>query len=333
MALTQMMSWSKTFEIEMDESTLARGERESADKETVLAREADQVDRAIPILQSRLDRLRTRAQALSPSGETTGLLRDLAAVNLPPPGRPLAWGKALEMRQEALRARHSAQDAVEQDTALRSRALARVSSAANRFEKMLAEIESRPAKVEPKRTDSVATVPVDEMTRALERKREITKADAATLARPGELERALGRVGPSRPQPIAPTRPIALTQPVAPAPARAERRAFPRVRLETEVTLQSDSNFYSGFAEDVSSGGLFVATHKYQPVGSTVDVSFQLGNRVVEATGMVRWIREIDDKNPDVLPGMGIQFTSVPVDAQRDILQFVKAREPLFYAD
>jgi uncharacterized protein (TIGR02266 family) len=105
------------------------------------------------------------------------------------------------------------------------------------------------------------------------------------------------------------------------------------VRLQTDVSIESDSNFYAGFSEDISAGGLFVATHRYAAIGTEIDASFVLGGIRIEASGVVRWVREVDDKNPGMTPGMGIQFSSLPEGAQAEIERFVRTREPIFYAD
>ena len=54
------------------------------------------------------------------------------------------------------------------------------------------------------------------------------------------------------------------------SPARQSQR-FP---LKIEVTYSSEHNFYTGFLQNVSSGGLFVATHHLASVGETVAVVF-----------------------------------------------------------
>ena len=40
------------------------------------------------------------------------------------------------------------------------------------------------------------------------------------------------------------------------------RRGHHRFSVDLDVSLGSDHNFYSGFAENLSVGGVFVATHQ-----------------------------------------------------------------------
>jgi uncharacterized protein (TIGR02266 family) len=112
------------------------------------------------------------------------------------------------------------------------------------------------------------------------------------------------------------------------------RRRFDRLSAELEVGLLSDSNFYVGFTEDLSQGGLFVATYFTRPLGSAVELRVRLPDREEPLTvrGIVRWVRD-DSPRSDGYPGMGIQFDSLSERDQADIAAFLATRAPLFYAD
>jgi uncharacterized protein (TIGR02266 family) len=119
----------------------------------------------------------------------------------------------------------------------------------------------------------------------------------------------------------------------------AERRTSPRVDLELEVTLESDSNFYTGLTQDISTGGLFVSTHRLRKIGQHVMLKFSLpGSSVplmVECE--VRWLREAgpihDHRAHDHPPGMGLKFLNLSPDARLAIAHFLKARDSIFYDD
>lgn len=114
----------------------------------------------------------------------------------------------------------------------------------------------------------------------------------------------------------------------------AERRRAPRAHLETEVSFQSDDNFFAGFSEDVSEGGLFVATYDLKAVGTRVNLTFSLPEGTsIETTGEVRWLRDPRDRDAGVSPGMGIQFDALSEPEKAKITEFVKARSPMFYED
>ena len=56
----------------------------------------------------------------------------------------------------------------------------------------------------------------------------------------------------------------------------AQRRHAPRYRVDLDVSLGSDHNFYTGLAENMSAGGVFVATHLLKPVGEIVQLTIHL---------------------------------------------------------
>ncbi|HUT77346.1 MAG TPA: TIGR02266 family protein [Polyangia bacterium] len=110
------------------------------------------------------------------------------------------------------------------------------------------------------------------------------------------------------------------------------RRHVQRVAIEADIGFQSDSNFFTGFSEDISTGGIFIATFDDRPIGSKMTINFTLPDgHLVSALGVVRWIREYNDTTPDVQPGMGVQFTALADDDRGRINSFLERREPLFF--
>ena len=100
------------------------------------------------------------------------------------------------------------------------------------------------------------------------------------------------------------------------------------------MDLSSDSNVFTGFSTNLSEGGLFVATVNLLPVGTPVDLTFSLpGNTRISVHGEVRWRRELDDRAPDVFPGVGVRFVELSPEAAQAVHRFVADREPLFYPD
>jgi uncharacterized protein (TIGR02266 family) len=141
--------------------------------------------------------------------------------------------------------------------------------------------------------------------------------------------------------PVAPPPPPMRTVPqaaavvaAAPAAKKPPARQSPRVKMQAAVDFHSDNNFFNGFSANISDGGLFVATVNLVPLGTEVDLSFSLpsGERI-EAKGVVRWVREVNDKLPDAFPGLGVQFSSLKPEAQQAIDSFLAQRDPLFYAE
>lgn len=109
---------------------------------------------------------------------------------------------------------------------------------------------------------------------------------------------------------------------------------FSRVDLEAEVGLESESNFYTGLTQDISSGGLFVATHQTRPVGDRLVLKFALPGRPAPITveAEVRWVRQPTSIGAgDGTPGMGLQFVNITPEDKAAINTFIQQRESLFY--
>lgn len=119
--------------------------------------------------------------------------------------------------------------------------------------------------------------------------------------------------------------------------SKDERRISPRVAMDVEVGMESDSNFYTGLTQDISSGGIFVATHQLRPVGERIQIRFTLPGHprptTIATEAEVRWIRDPPRPDPDMPTGMGLRFLRLSREEQAAILNFIKARESLFYDD
>src|SRR5258708_37902983 len=99
---------------------------------------------------------------------------------------------------------------------------------------------------------------------------------------------------------------------VAPLSDAAHRREHSRFSVDLDVTVGSDHNFYAGFAENLSAGGVFIATHKLKPVGSKIELTINLLDGVqLQAEGELRWIRVFNEQS-DTPPGMGVSFNDLP---------------------
>jgi len=121
----------------------------------------------------------------------------------------------------------------------------------------------------------------------------------------------------------------------SPAGRRGQRRAAKRFPLKVEVSYGSEHNFYTGFVENMSSGGLFVATHDPVSIGELYELTFSVPglNRSCTATCEVRWVREYNPLAPDTVPGMGLRFKQLDPDARAAIELFIRHRDPIFFDD
>lgn len=131
----------------------------------------------------------------------------------------------------------------------------------------------------------------------------------------------------------APTQP-SQPQVKVPLGSIAPKRQAPRVRMQAQVDFESEDNFFNGFSANISDGGLFIATVNLLALGTHIDLAFSLptGERV-ECKGVVRWVREVDDRAPEIFPGMGVQFVDLEPRAARAIEGFIQQREPMFYVE
>ena len=120
------------------------------------------------------------------------------------------------------------------------------------------------------------------------------------------------------------------------APRGAERRTSPRVEIQLEVGVHSESNFYTGLTQDISTGGLFVATHKVEPIGQHMLVQLTLPGvpQPITVECEVRWVREATALHGNHShPGMGLRFITLSANARQAIAGFLRTRESLFYDD
>jgi len=146
-----------------------------------------------------------------------------------------------------------------------------------------------------------------------------------------EVQAAAAR---STPAPAAPVRSKTAGQALGRMTAPAAGRSSSRIPVQTQVDLSSDSNVFTGFSTNLSEGGVFVATVNLLPVGTAVDLTFSLPGKVrITVQGEVRWTREVDDRAPDVFPGVGVRFVDLSPEAAQALHRFVADREPLFYPE
>ena len=112
------------------------------------------------------------------------------------------------------------------------------------------------------------------------------------------------------------------------------RREHERFAVDMQVSVLSEHNFYAGLAENISAGGLFIATHQLQKVGSRIELAlrFPESEEVFNIVGEVRWVR-LYNEHSDTPPGLGVRFTELPTGAAAAIGRFLGQREPLFFDD
>lgn len=113
-----------------------------------------------------------------------------------------------------------------------------------------------------------------------------------------------------------------------PAELVEERRGAKRLPIEIDVDVEGAAQRFRSNSADVSTGGLFIVTHRDIPLGTHVMLSFTLPNgAALEVIGVVRWRR---DEDADGVAGLGIAFFCVEPEAKKVIHDFCGVREAIY---
>jgi hypothetical protein len=103
-------------------------------------------------------------------------------------------------------------------------------------------------------------------------------------------------------------------------------------RVEVNVSLVSEHNFYIGPSRRVDSGGVFIATGMPPPVGTRLQVRLGLADgRKLDLEGEVAFVREKSATTGRQPSGCGVRLLSLPGWAIDSIERFILARQPIMY--
>jgi uncharacterized protein (TIGR02266 family) len=159
---------------------------------------------------------------------------------------------------------------------------------------------------------------------------------AAVVARAQRIAQTAAR--PSPPPPPPPDQEGAPTpdEKSAPAARPEERRNHTRTPVVAEVGMTTDNNFYVGFSQDISKGGLFIATPDPLAIGATflMDCALPEAARPLRCMVEVAWVREYHEGmsyEVGAVPGMGVRFIGLTDEDAAAIAAFQKSRESLFF--
>jgi len=311
------------------EAELSRAEQAMRTAELQLSAEVERVAREAAAVTDRARALEEEAGGLEADPSVAAMLLRLREP-APVPAMAVHVERAFAARVQALELRRKSAEAIR--TGLRA------------CGEVLAE-RSRTLAADAQEVSRARNAAAQAAAKARAAAAEAAAAAAAAAARPAApvaLQLAEADVAPTVRRPVPSFQPASGAQP-APGPQPASsapigkvalKRVAARVAMQTQVDLQSDSNFFTGFSTNISEGGLFVATVNVLPPGTPVDVTFTLpaGARLT-VKGEVRWTREVNDRTPEVFPGVGVRFTEVDPAVVSQIKTFVQQREPLFFPD
>jgi uncharacterized protein (TIGR02266 family) len=325
------MSQLRSDELHRQESEIARAEAELAAREVALAGKEIELEARLSSERDRLHTLEEKLRALAQAGseEADAFLEQLP--ELPPAPGYADRLKAVAARRDAVNARSESMGAREKALGVLSSGLARTDGTvaaaeaeSNRIESAFAALKRKQAEERRAQASKPAAPPPPPLPPVVAPV--VAPAVAAVVA--------ATPVAAAAPQPLGRMEPPKNRSAAKPAGKDAKPGPRQRTRLDCDVSFESESNFFEGFARNLSEGGLFVAAWDYQAVGTEMDVAFSIpGGPRIEARAVVRWVRELNDATPDVWPGMGLQFTTLPAGAEDAIRKFMATREPIFFPD
>jgi uncharacterized protein (TIGR02266 family) len=112
-----------------------------------------------------------------------------------------------------------------------------------------------------------------------------------------------------------------------------DQRKAARVPLEVEISMQSEHNFFTGIANNISEGGIFIATLAPPPVGTEIGFELVLGAERFLVMGVVCWVRDEHAAKPGVPAGCGMKWGHIEDGMLEAIKRFVEVRDADLYDD
>jgi Tfp pilus assembly protein PilZ len=138
---------------------------------------------------------------------------------------------------------------------------------------------------------------------------------------------------PPRPPPSRPGEHTDLMSLIDEELVEARPRPPPNARVEVNVSLVSEHNFFVGVTRRIDSGGVFIATAMPPPVGTRVQVRLGLADgRKIDLDGEVAFLRGKSATTGRQPPGCGVRLQGLPGWAVDAIERFFLARQPIVYA-
>lgn len=97
----------------------------------------------------------------------------------------------------------------------------------------------------------------------------------------------------------------------------SDKRAHPRVPLVAKVDVGGEDRSFLAVTQDISAGGMRIATANPLPVGASLEITFILPGleRTIRVRAVVRHVVEGS--------AMGVQFQNLPADDAAAIREFV----------
>ncbi len=104
------------------------------------------------------------------------------------------------------------------------------------------------------------------------------------------------------------------------------RRKFARIFLDSKVKVVFRETEHRNqiLLDNISEGGLFLASDQLKPVGTKLHFEFRVqdGGDTISGFGIVRWI----ESDPTRRKGMGIQFVEINPEGKKIIAELFRKK-------
>ena len=115
------------------------------------------------------------------------------------------------------------------------------------------------------------------------------------------------------------------------------RRYGPRAQFEISVGVSTKHRVVVGLVDNLSTGGLFIATDQELKKGDTVEVKFTIPGvaHSFDKKGEVAWIRPYDELGNDrnAQAGAGVRLLDLTDDEKHMLNAFIDEHDPMFFID
>lgn len=98
-----------------------------------------------------------------------------------------------------------------------------------------------------------------------------------------------------------------------------------RVPIQLLVDYRCNGNYLFDFCRDLGTGGIFIETETPPENASEVELTFTIpdSKETLKTKGSVIWIQSKIADRPDLIPGIGVQFTDFTSDQRKALENFV----------
>lgn len=115
------------------------------------------------------------------------------------------------------------------------------------------------------------------------------------------------------------------------------RRWGPRAQFDIKVGVASAHRMFVGLVDNISSGGLFIATDQELTKGDKIEVKFTIpgSDHGFDKKAEVMWIRPYSELGSDrnAAAGAGVRLLELTDDEKQLLNGFINQHEAMFFID